>query len=114
MGISGSSDGVVTRGRALISLIWLCHRSHGCVFTYRVSVRKDNSLLDIHVEITVGDFELVDKLAEVGVGDTSVPAGVRVLTENEGGSAVEVRDEALCKALCESERMSEGLLRKMA
>jgi len=84
------------------------------VFTYRVSARKDNSLLDIHVEITFGNFEPVDKLAEVGVGDTSVLVGVRVLTENESGSAIEARDEALCKAPCEPERMSEGLLRKMA
>lgn len=72
--------------------------------THRVSVRKDDSLLDIHVEVTIGDFEPIDKLAEIGVGDAGVLIGVRVLTENEGGNAVEVgRDETICEALREVE-----------
>ena len=72
--------------------------------THRVSVRKDDSLLDIHVEVAVSDFESIDKLAEVGVGDAGVLIGVRILTENEGGNAVEVgRDETLREVLREVE-----------
>ena len=40
------------------------------------------------------------------MGNTCVLIGVRVLTENEGGDTVEVgRDETLCEALCELERV---------
>jgi len=72
--------------------------------TDRVSVRKDDSPFDIYVEVTISDFETIDKLAEVGVGHTGVLIGVRVLPEDEGSGAVEVgRDEALCKVLRELE-----------
>ena len=40
------------------------------------------------------------------MGDTSVSIGVRVLTKNKGGDVVKVRrDETLCEALRELERV---------
>jgi hypothetical protein len=61
MRMSGSLNGVAIRCIALIS---------------RVSVRKDDAILYIHVKVAVSDFQSIEELAEVDMGDSSVPIGV--------------------------------------
>jgi len=48
--------------------------------TYRVSIRYNHSILDVNIHVTIGDFQSIDKLANVDVGNARVLVGVRVLT----------------------------------
>ena len=47
----------------------------------RVTVRENDTVLDVEVDITVGDFNGVHVLTRVHVGDANGRVGVRVLAD---------------------------------
>jgi hypothetical protein len=51
--------------------------------TYRIAIGNDLAVLDVDVEVAVSNFNAIDELANVNVGNARCLIGVRVLADDE-------------------------------